>query len=143
MLINQLSIFAENKPGRLSAIMDVISENNIDISALSIADTTEYGIVRMIVNNPELAVTALKESGVVVKISQVLAAEIDDTPGGLAKVLRIMTKEGIAIEYMYAFVGKKHGKALMVFKVSEPERALKLLEKTDVNVVDANDIYKL
>lgn len=143
MLINQLSIFAENKPGRLSAIMDVISENNIDISALSIADTSEYGIVRMIVNNPELAVTALKKSGVVVKISQVIAAEIDDTPGGLAKVLRVMTKEGIAIEYMYAFVGKKHSKALMVFKVSEPERALELLKKTDVNVVDANDVYKL
>ena len=116
MFIKQLSIFVENKPGRLVAILDTLAENGIDISALSIADTADYGVARMIVSNPELAVACLKEIGVFVKLTDVFAVTIDDSPGGLTKSLHKITDEGIEISYMYAFVGKISGKAIMVLK---------------------------
>lgn len=143
MLIKQLSIFVENKPGRLVTIMDELAKNNIDISALSIADTAEYGIVRMIVSNPDLAVAVLKEIGVFVKISDVLAVTIEDVPGGLAKSLHVITDENIEIEYMYAFVGGVEGKAVMVLKVSHPEKAVELLKGTSLEILSAGDVYRM
>ena len=143
MLIKQLSIFVENKPGRLVTIMDELAKNNIDISALSIADTAEYGIVRMIVSNPDLAVAVLKEIGVFVKISDVLAVTIEDVPGGLAKSLHVITDEDIEIEYMYAFVGGVEGKAVMVLKVSHPEKAVELLKGTSLEILSAGDVYRM
>ncbi len=143
MFIKQLSIFAENKPGRLVAIIDALAENNIDISALSIADTTDYGIVRMIVNNPELAVDSLKKIGVFVKITNVIAVTIEDTPGGLAKSLHNITDRGIEINYMYAFVGKISGKAIMVLKVSDPEEAIEILKNSNIEMLSAKDVYRL
>ena len=143
MLIKQLSIFVENKPGRLVTITDELARNNIDISALSIADTSEYGIVRMIVSNPDLAVSVLMEIGVFVKLTDVIAVTIDDVPGGLAKSLHTITDEGIEIEYMYAFVGNVSGKAVMVLKVSHPEKAVELLKGTALEVLDARDIYRM
>ena len=143
MLIKQLSIFVENKPGRLVAVIDELANNNIDISAMSVADTAEYGIVRMIVSNPELAVTVLKEIGIFVKITDVIAVTIDDVPGGLAKTLHNVTDEGIEIEYMYAFIGKISGKAMVVLKVSHPEKAIEILKGTSVEIVPAHDVYRL
>lgn len=143
MLIKQLSIFVENKPGRLVAVIDELANNNIDISAMSVADTAEYGIVRMIVSNPELAVTVLSEIGIFVKITDVLAVTIDDVPGGLAKTLHNVTDEGIEIEYMYAFIGKISGKAMVVLKVSHPEKAIEILKGTSVEIVPAHDVYRL
>ncbi len=143
MLIKQLSIFVENKPGRLVAVIDELAKNHIDISALSIADTAEYGIVRMIVSNPDLAVAVLMEIGVFVKITDVIAVTIDDTPGGLAKSLHAITDEGVEIEYMYAFVGNMEGKAVMILKVSHPEKAVELLKETSVEVLKARDVYRI
>ncbi len=143
MLIKQLSIFVENKPGRLVAVIDELSKNGVDISALSIADTAEYGIVRMIVNKPDLAVACLMEIGVFVKLTDVIAVTIDDTPGGLSKSLHLITDEGIEIEYMYAFVGNLEGKAVMILKVNSPEKAVELLKGTSIEVVDAKDIYRI
>ncbi len=114
MLVKQLSAFIENKAGRLSEIADTLADNHIDISALSLADTAEYGIIRMIVSDPERAAKVLKESGVVCKITTALAIAIDDVPGGFAKALHILTDSGMEVKYMYACVGHTSGKALMI-----------------------------
>ena len=95
MLIKQLSVFIENKPGRLAAILEELGKHNIDISALSLADTSEYGILRLIVSNPDDAAEVLKNSGVVVKLTNVLAIAIDDTPGGLSRILSIFVKNSL------------------------------------------------
>ena len=137
-MIKQISIFVENKFGRLASIIDVLGKSNIDISALSIADTTDFGILRIIVDKPEEAVIVLKEHGVAVKCTDVIAVAIDDTPGGLSKVLENLTKNGITIDYMYAFIGKKEGKALMVVKTDKMEESEKLLK---ADLVDISDIY--
>lgn len=143
MLIKQISIFVENKVGRLSSIIDVLGESKVDISALSIADTTDFGILRVIVDKPDVAINVLKEHGVAVKSTDVIALAIDDTPGGLSEVLATLTKNNITIEYMYAFVGKKEGKALMVFKTDDLVKTQKVLEEDEhVTVIDLNDIYK-
>lgn len=143
MFIKQLSIFVENKPGRLVAILDTLAENGIDISALSIADTADYGVARMIVSNPELAVACLKEIGVFVKLTDVFAVTIDDLPGGLTKSLHKITDEGIEISYMYAFVGKISGKAIMVLKVNNPKKAEDILKNSDVELLSAKDVYRI
>ena len=143
MFIKQLSIFVENKPGRLVAILDTLAENGIDISALSIADTADYGVARMIVSNPELAVACLKEIGVFVKLTDVFAVTIDDSPGGLTKSLHKITDEGIEISYIYAFVGKISGKAIMVLKVNNPEKAEDILKNSDVELLSAKDVYRI
>ena len=137
-MIKQISIFVENKFGRLSSIIEVLGKNNIDISALSFADTTDFGILRIIVDKPEEAVIVLKEHGVAVKFTDVIAVTIDDTPGGLSKVLAKLTENNITIDYMYAFVGKKEGKALMVVKTDKMEESEKILSGSLVNI---NDIY--
>lgn len=143
-MIKQISIFVENKFGRLASIIETLGKNNIDISALSIADTTDFGILRIIVDKPEEAVLVLKEHGVAVKCTDVTAVAIDDTPGGLSSVLEVLTKEGITIDYMYAFVGKKEGKALMVVKTDKPEETEKILKATScASLVDTNDIKEM
>ncbi len=143
MLIKQLSVFIENKPGRLAAILEELGKHNIDISALSLADTSEYGILRLIVSNPDDAAEVLKNSGVVVKLTNVLAIAIDDTPGGLSRILSIFVKNSINVDYMYAFVGKVTSKALTVIKVSDPELAEKALSALDISTVNPKDIYRL
>lgn len=141
MFIKQISVFVENKFGRLANIIDALSKNNIDISALSIADTTDFGILRMIVDDAEKAVLVLKEEGVAVKLTDVIAVALDDKPGGLANVMTTLTENEITIDYMYAFVGKKHGKALMVVKTDDMEKAAKVLTGNHITVMNINDIY--
>ncbi len=143
MLIKQLSVFIENKPGRLEAIINVLGKNQIDISALSLADTSEYGILRLIVNNPEVAASILRETGVIVKITEVLAIAMDDTPGGLSRILEVFLENQINVDYMYAFVGKLTGKALMVVKVSDAKKAEEALNKNGISIADAKEIYRI
>ena len=142
MLVKQVSAFIENKAGRLNEIADVLAKSNIDISALTLADTTDYGIVRMIVCDPEKAVLALRDSGVICKITETLAVAIDDTPGGFAKALRTLTDNGIEIKYMYACISHEKGKALMIVSVEEPEKADMLISSTDAGKVNPSDIYR-
>ena len=127
--MKQLSVFVENKVGRLSAVLDVLKNNEIDISALSLADTAEYGILRLVVDKPDEAVAALKESGVMVKCTQVIAAAMDDAPGGLAYLLELLTNANVGIEYMYAFIGKSEGKAWTVIRVDDYEMAVEVFNK--------------
>lgn len=142
MQIQQLSIFVENKAGRLMEIVDVLKANNINISALSLADTTEFGVLRMIVCDPEKAKAALIDSGVIVKTTPVLALPIDDTPGGLADMLSVLAGENLAVEYMYAFATRKEGKAVMVLRVDDSQKAQTLLSAKGFGDVDAAQLFQ-
>lgn len=129
MLIKQISVFVENKPGRMAAILEVLTDNNIDISALSIADTTDFGVLRMIVSDHVLAKKVLNEAGVVVKTTDVIAVSMEDKPGGLGAIMNTINDGDITVEYMYAFAGRTETGAMVVVKVNDPEKAIELLEK--------------
>ena len=139
-LIKQISVFVENKSGRLSDILNVIGKNGIDISALSIADTTDFGIVRMIVNDPDKVAEILKSNNLVVKVTDVIALAVADKPGGLAGELK---NAGISIEYMYAFIGKSDKGALVIVRVENPEKALEVLKDENVTVVSPEEVYRM
>ena len=143
MFIKQLSVFIENKAGRLSEILNVLSENHIDISALSIADTSEFGILRMIVNDPETAKKCLRESGVIVKTTDVIGMVVDDKPGALAKAISLLSNEGIVVEYTYAFLGTNNGGALVVLRANLPDKAEEVLTKAGIGIVSASEIYRV
>lgn len=143
MFVKQISIFLENKSGRLSEVTRTLGENDIDISALSIADTTDFGILRLIVNDPEKAETILKAEGFTVSATSVIAIGVQDKPGGLAKALDILDREKIGIEYMYAFVSKSEDEALVILKVAEPEKAVDTLKANGISVLTSSQVYKL
>lgn len=143
MLIKQISIFLENKSGRLAEATNVLGQNGIDIRALSIADTTDFGIIRLIVNKPEEAEKILTENGFAVSCSNVMAIAVPDKPGGLASALSILAEESISIEYMYAFVGKFSGEAMVILKVENPEKAIKELTDNNIKVLSASTVYDL
>ncbi len=143
MLILQLSVFLENKKGRLCAATDVIADAGVNIRALTLADTAEYGILRLIVDKPEDAKTALNASGVVVRISEVVAIAMDDVPGGADEILHLISNSGLNIEYLYASVGHKTGKALMIICTNDNKEAERLLEEHGFGEVDPADVYRL
>lgn len=140
MFVKQISVFVENKFGRMAAIIKALAQNGIDISALSLADTSEFGVLRLIVDKPNEAVDILKKEGVIVKCSNVLAIAIDDRPGGLAKALEILTEAGVEIEYMYAFIGKADGKAMTVVRVNDNDKAVSALEEGNISLLTTEDI---
>lgn len=143
MIVKQLSVFVENKKGRLVAITETLATADVDISALSLADTSDFGVLRLIVDKPDEAKVALKEAGVVVKITDVVAVVMDDQPGGVANALRVLHENDINVEYMYACVGKTTGKALMVIKPSSVEDAENALDKAGYAEVSPQDIYRI
>ena len=143
MLVKQISVFLENKPGRLSEAAEVLAKNGIDISALSLADTDEYGVLRMIVSDPDKAKNALSESGVICKVTDALVVAIDDRPGGFSESLRILTDNGIDVKYMYACVSREQGKAIMVLSVADPAKADELIRNTESSNVDPTLIYRI
>jgi hypothetical protein len=143
MLISQISVFLENKQGRLAEVTRILGENNIDISALSIADTTDFGILRLIVNQPGKAIEILQQHGFAASINSVIAIEVEDKPGGLSKALSILDKKGISIEYMYAFVGTcKNENAMVLLRVEDPQSALEILKNEDFIIKSPNDVYR-
>ena len=127
MISKQLSVFLENKKGRLAAVMSELAEHNIDVSALSLADTTDFGVLRLIVNRPEEAKRVLTDSGVTVRITDMVATVMADRPGGAAEVVSLLSDADIAIEYMYACTGRVGGKALVVMRVDDIEKAEAIL----------------
>ncbi|NLL62936.1 MAG: hypothetical protein GX241_01635 [Ruminococcaceae bacterium] len=143
MIIKQLSVFVENKKGRLLSIVEILAENDIDISSLSIADTADFGVLRLIVDKPNEAKAALKEAGIVVKITDVVAVVMEDAPGGVAAALRVVYDNDIDVEYMYAAIGKTTGKALMVLRPSDLEKAEEVLTKAGFGAVNPGDIYRI
>ncbi|NLT94619.1 MAG: ACT domain-containing protein [Clostridia bacterium] len=135
MVMRQLSVFLENVPGRLRAVTSILASYAINIRALTLADTTDFGILRLIVDDPDKATQILKERNFAVKISDVIAVEMEDTPGGLDKVLEILEKGNINIEYSYAFMGSKPKKALVIFRVDKFSEAIQYLEKGGVKLI--------
>jgi hypothetical protein len=127
MLIKQLSVFVENKKGRLSAITDILRKNSIDIRALSVADTKDFGILRLIVDDYQKAYDALKSEECLVSLTNVIAVSITDKPGGLADAMDILTEAGISVEYMYAFISKSAGAASVIFRVEDNDKATEVL----------------
>ena len=143
MTIKQLSVFVENKKGRLTKITKLLADNGIDISALSLADTSDFGVLRLIVNDTDKAKTVLREAGIVVKATDVLAIVIDDHSGSCSEVLRVMSDNDIAIEYMYACAGRVSGKALMIVRVDDMEKAQTVLSENGYGKEVASDIYRI
>lgn len=143
MRVKQISLFLENKTGRLLEVMETLSNKHINIRALSIADTTDFGILRLIVNEPKLAYDILKERGFTVSTTDVIAVEVDDEPGGLGRALKALEDSGINIEYVYAFVEKSTDKALVVFRVEDVDGAIDLLTANGINTLSGEEVYSL
>ena len=143
MLIKQISIFIENKMGRMAEITKIIGDAGIDIRALSMADTSDFGILRLIVNKPDLAVEKLKAAGLTVSLTDVIAVAIDDTPGAFAKVVANMSDAGINIEYMYAFISREHSRAYVIFRVEDAAGSIKALQDAGVAVISGTEIYDM
>ena len=140
MIIRQLSVFLENKPGRLCAAIDVLAKEGIDISALTVADTA---VLRMIVDQPERAKEVLTASGVVVSLSRVLAIAMNDAPGGAGGILHLLAEAGLNVEYMYACIGRLSGKALMVVRTDNSEKAYEVLHAHGYGDMNPAEIYRL
>lgn len=143
MRVKQISVFLENKSGRLAQVTRVLGENGINIRALAIADTTDFGILRLIVNNPELAYRVLKEAGFTVSVTDVIAVEVADEPGGLARVLAVLAEANINIEYLYAFVQRTASAALVVFRVEQLDEAVGALQARGVRILSGEEVYSL
>jgi hypothetical protein len=141
--VEQLSIFLENKPGRLEAITRIFEQGGINIRALSLADTTEFGILRLIVNDNDQAKRLLNANGYTVGINEVVAVEVEDRPGGLHRILRALSKDGINVEYMYAFVRQSGRNAVLIFRFDNAPAATALLKREGVRVIDDKDLYAM
>jgi hypothetical protein len=143
MKVEQISIFLENKSGRLADVASVLARAGINIRALSLADTADFGILRLIVNDTEKAKQVLKDNGFTVGKTEVLAVEVSDRPGGLAEILNIMKNNGINVEYMYAFVQKSGGNAIIIFRFDELEKAIGILQKGGIRILKGEEVYAL
>ena len=140
MIIKQLSVFLENKQGRMCAAADLLAQNNINIRALSLADTSDFGILRLIVDKPEEGKRILSEAGIVVRVTNVLSLTMEDTPGGTLGVLRLLAERGIGVEYMYAFAGKNDGEAYMIIQADDLEAAEEILSSGGFQQADIHGI---
>jgi hypothetical protein len=143
MQVHQISIFLENRIGRLEEVTQVLAESDINIRALSLADTSDFGILRLIVNKPEEAVRILRDGGFTVRENDVIAVEVDDRPGGLARILGLFSGAGISVEYMYAFVERHSGNAVMIFRVESVPRAVKALQDAGISLLSDAQVCSL
>lgn len=141
MQIIQVSVFLENRSGRLAEVTEILTKEHINIRALSLADTADFGVLRIIVSEPHKCLTVLKEQGFVARETDVLAVEVEDKPGGLYKILAVLNTGGINVEYMYAFVEKTKDNAIVIFKIDNQSKAIEVLEKNDIALV-SSDILK-
>ncbi len=143
MKLKQLSIFMENRAGRLADVARVLGEARVNIRALSLADTSDFGILRLIVNDVDKALKVLKDSGHTVSLTDVIAVEVPDSPGGLASVLDPLQKAEVNVEYMYAFVEKATDKAVVIFRFEDVDAALRVLKQAGISVLPAQTVYSL
>jgi hypothetical protein len=143
MKVEQISVFIENKSGRLAEVANVLGAAGINIRALSLADTSDFGILRLIVNDREKAKTVLKEKGFTVSKTEVVAIEVPDRPGGLSDILHTLDGEGINVEYMYAFVERCGENAVIIFRFDETEKAIQTLTGAGYNVLEGERLYRM
>ena len=145
MAVKQISVFVENKEGRIKKAINTLAEENINIRALSIADTTKYGILRLIVSDNEKAIAALEKDGFIVKENEVILLAVPDKPNGLNSTLAIFDEKGINLEYLYAFVSSKTDAAIVVMRLENMEKAIEALQDSNVKILkteDIKDLYK-
>jgi hypothetical protein len=143
MPVDQLAVFIENKPGRLAEITSIIAAKGVNIRTLSLADTADFGIFRLIVDKVETARAALKENGFLVRVDQVLAVEVPDRVGGLAKILQDIDAAGLNVEYMYAFVNKLGDGAVLIFRFERIDAASEVLTKTGCRLLSGEEVRAL
>ncbi len=143
MKVEQISVFLENKAGRLAEVARILGEAGVNIRALSLADTTDFGILRLIVNDRQKAKQVLKDAGFTVGITEVIAVEVADEPGGLARILVPLSENGINVEYMYAFVEKSSNKAVLIFKFENLEKAIDVLKENGITILPGEKVYNL
>lgn len=140
MIIQQVSVFIENKSGKIYEAASVLAEKNVNIRSLTLADTASFGVLRMIVDKPDVAYEAFKASGLTAKISEVLAIEVPDQVGGFAAVMKIMSDAGINVEYMYAFVEKNQDNAVLIFRFDDVRKTLELLKGKGLRILQAREV---
>jgi hypothetical protein len=143
MKAEQISVFLENKAGRLAEVTEILSEAKVNIRALALADTSDFGVLRLIVDNNEKAVEALKNRGFTVGRTDVLAVEVEDRPGGLHSILDMLNGAEINVEYMYAFVQHSGKNAVMIFRFDHIDEAIRVLEENNVKVINGSEVYTL
>ena len=139
MTINQLTVLIENKRGRLAEITKILKENGVDIRALSIADTKEFGILRLIVNDAQKAADVLKADGFTVSLTKVVAIGIDDRPGGLAAAMEVLRDNNISVEYMYAFISRSEDTAYVILRVANNEEAVRIFTENGFKVMCSDE----
>lgn len=143
MFIKQVSAFLENNRGTLAKLTKLLADRGIDLIALSIADTSDFGILRAIVTDGEGAAALLRDAGYTVSLTEVLAVSVEDKPGGLARVLKVLDENGISVEYLYSFVRQSGGHALIIFRVEECERAHRLLTEAGIHILNQQEVLAL
>jgi hypothetical protein len=141
MKINQLSVFLENKTGRLSEPCRILAEAGINILTMSLADTQQFGILRLIVKDWKKAKAALEKAGCVTNITEVIAVEVEDRPGGLVSLLQKIEQTHINVEYIYTFTFRRKGKATIVFRFENPDEAIEMLKSKGVNIIESIELY--
>ena len=141
MKIQQLAIFLQNKPGHLSGICKTLADNDINIVTLSLADTQQFGILRVIIKEWELAAQKLEEAGYLVQLREVVAVEVDDEPGGMHKIVEIIGAANVNIEYVYAFTFHKSSRAVLVFRFDDPDKAADALREANINVLAEIELF--
>lgn len=142
MTLKQLSVFLENKPGALSGPCRALAKAGINILTFALADTQQFGILRLVVHEWEQAKKVLEQQGCAVRVTDVVALEVPDRPGGLADVLEVLEQAHINVEYMYAFTAKQNGQGLLLFRFDKPEAAVTALRAKKMNTVSTSDLFK-
>lgn len=140
MLVKQMSVFVENTTGRLADLTRILAENDVDLKALTIADTVDFGILRCIVADPEAATEILKSNGFTASITEVVAVRLEDKPGGLHKVLCILSEAHIGVDYIYSMIRSGDGEAVIMIKAAEPEKAVEVLTAKGVKLFGVDDL---
>jgi len=143
MRVEQISVFLENKTGRLAEVTSILGEAGVNIRALSVADTSDFGVLRLIVDDNAKAEKTLKNNGFSVGKTDVVAVEVEDRPGGLHRILEILTSDGINVEYMYSLVTQRNNNAALIFRFDNIDDAVRLLEENGITVINGSKVHAL
>jgi len=142
-MLKQISMFLENKAGRLARVCRVMAEEGINIRALSIADTADFGLVRLIVDNPELAEQKLSARGFMVSITEVVGVKVPDRPGGLGVALDVLDSAEVSVEYIYAFIGKSDDRAMVILRLDNNDKGVEALRKANLELLTPEEVYTI
>ena len=142
MFIKQLSVFVENRRGKLTEITELLASKGIDMRALSLADSSEFGLLRLIVSDPDAGFKCLREAGMMVRMGEVIAVGVDDRPGGFAKAARLISDAGVDLTYLYALSSRKDGEAVIIMRLDQPGEGIAALRKDGFRIISPEEIYR-